>query len=619
MAIYRYDGGGTPGGTVKESVSNDGGKTWKDTGGSNKTGYKYSGSSSSSSSKGSSSSSGKNNSSSGSFGSSGSSGNVASSIDGWKDYTGATGKKYSVADSNGTIRITYNDGTSRLVRPGDSDFNATNSAMKSDLQGAGVGYTPSHTFTNENGTYTTKDYLTGNRDLQYALEQAAKSNGLGSTSVTDYVKGLYNRIGSQRSDGSTITVADIDKELGRLGLSDYNSKNALYTAGGSLLPGNEFVKQHTGSDGSNSADSRWWSYGGQDYLAGTNGGDSSYWAQYVNGKTGNLDNLSYLFGNMANNPYAREDQDFMNAYNQALGQFNQSAYGNGNGYGGTGNTNVDNVINYINSLNGYYNAAGSGTGSGTSSLLDLIQGYLDKGLSANQDYIAQQKELAQQNAEQLARSAWVNNQLQQDKMREGLSAAGLGTSGALQSAQMGLQGQYNSSIGDINSNLASMLSNLSGQELQQLSDYYNNLTQYAYNISNDEANRELQRAQLALQQQQAAYDQWYQQQQLAMQQQQWEQQLREYQDSLSDKSYSKKQDQAQYYMDAYNNGLLSDAGLVNALSNLGLISSGYWPNGSASSGLTAGQVNRKQGLLDLENSQLQNKYLQAQTGWMNRR
>ena len=30
MAIYRYDGGGTPGGTVKESVSNDGGKTWKD-------------------------------------------------------------------------------------------------------------------------------------------------------------------------------------------------------------------------------------------------------------------------------------------------------------------------------------------------------------------------------------------------------------------------------------------------------------------------------------------------------------------------------------------------------------------------------------------------------------
>ena len=28
MAIIKYDGGGKPGGTVKESISYDGGKTW---------------------------------------------------------------------------------------------------------------------------------------------------------------------------------------------------------------------------------------------------------------------------------------------------------------------------------------------------------------------------------------------------------------------------------------------------------------------------------------------------------------------------------------------------------------------------------------------------------------
>lgn len=257
MAIIKYDGGGKPGGTVKESISYDGGKTWN---GSGASGAAPSGSSSGTSKTGQSS--------------------------GWNNYTGATRKQYNVAGSNGTIQVTYKDGTTRTVLPTDSDYAATSQAMQSDLAGNGINYTPNYTFTNQNGTYTTKDYVNGNNDLKYALEQAAKNSGTGTSSTADYVKSLYNRIGTQRADGTTVTLADVDKELDRLGLSDYNSQNAIYTAGGSLLPGNQFVTQHTGADGSNSADSLWYSYGGQDYLAGANGGDSSNWAQYVNGRQG---------------------------------------------------------------------------------------------------------------------------------------------------------------------------------------------------------------------------------------------------------------------------------------------------------------------------------------------
>lgn len=294
-------------------------------------------------------------------------------------------------------------------------------------------------------------------------------------------------------------------------------------------------------------------------------------------------------------------------YNQAMGNFNNAAgLGNGNF---TGNANVDNAINYINSIGNYYGMTGGGSGS---SLLDQIKELLNNGLTANQDFIAQQKTLAQQNAEDLARSAWVNSQLQGDRMRDTLSAAGLGTSGALQSAQMGVQNNYNNALGNINSNLNSMLSSLSGQEMQMLSDYYNNLTNYAYNISNDEANRAMQQAQLAMQQQQMAYEQEMARQQLAMQQAQWDWQKQQ-------AEYDRKLNQGTLYQGLYDSGMMSDAGLYNSLANLGLIDAGYWPNGSASSGQTLGQMQRQQGLLDLLNAQLQNQYLQAQTNWMNRR
>ena len=596
MAIIKYSGRGDTG-----SISNDGGKTWNSLGGSGN------------------SPSGGNGGNQGNTGSSGNKGSTTVNSAGttWNNYNGATGKQYSVAGSNGTIRVTQKDGSTRTVLPTDADYSVTQKAMQADLQGNGIQYTPTRTFNNGNGPYTVKDYVTGNNNLKYALEQAAKNGGAGQSSTEEYAKSLYNRIGTQRADGTTVTLDDVNRELDRLGLSDYNSSNALLTAGGRLLPGNEFLKYKDDAGlTTNSPDSRWVSYGGQDYLMG---GDSANFAQYVNGKTGNLDNLSFLFGNMQNNPYAQQDREFMQAYQNAQNQFNAAGgigAGNGTNYSPTGYQNVDSVIQYVNSLNNYNAAAGNGGAGNTTNLLDMLQSYLNSGLDANKDFIQQQRTQAEQAASQQASDAYVNSRRAQNSLREQLSALGLGTSGALQSGQVGLQGDYSTNLNTINSNLDSMLSNLSQQELQVLSDYYNNMANYAYQVTNDEANRALQQAQLALQQQQAAYDQQYQQQQLAMQQAQWEWQK---QQAAYEQDQAQKQQQAAYYQSMYDSGLMSDMGLVNALNNLGLVSSGYWPNGSQTGGVTLGQMQRQQNALDLQNSKLQNAYLQAQTNWMNRR
>ena len=662
MAIIKYSGRGDTG-----SISNDGGKTWNSLGGSGN------------------SPSGGNGGNQGNTGSSGNKGSTTVNSAGttWNNYNGATGKQYSVAGSNGTIRVTQKDGSTRTVLPTDADYSVTQKAMQADLQGNGIQYTPTRTFNNGNGTYTVKDYVTGNNNLKYALEQAAKANNGGywkantgthtgntgkmytigdddsikitrldgttayvrpndknyeatvqamnadgvksgelvnynnaGLSVDDYVKSLYNRIGSQRGDGSVVSLSDINKELDRLGLSDYNSRNALLTAGGKLLPGNEFLKYKDDAGlTTNSPDSRWVSYGGQDYLMG---GDSANFAQYVNGKTGNLDNLSFLFGNMQNNPYAQQDREFMQAYQNAQNQFNAAGgigAGNGTNYSPTGYQNVDSVIQYVNSLNNYNAAAGNGGAGNTTNLLDMLQSYLNSGLDANKDFIQQQRTQAEQAASQQASDAYVNSRRAQNSLREQLSALGLGTSGALQSGQVGLQGDYSTNLNTINSNLDSMLSNLSQQELQVLSDYYNNMANYAYQVTNDEANRALQQAQLALQQQQAAYDQQYQQQQLAMQQAQWEWQKqqaeREYENTLSQQDYNKKLQQAGYYQDMYNSGTLGDEGLYNALAGLGLVNGGYFSNGSYTQGATTAQLERQLAQAQLQNQYLANQKLQS--------
>lgn len=674
MAIIKYERGAD--GVVRESVSNDGGKTFSQTGANSSNGY----SGSSSSKKPASTSSNKNtgNSSNKNTGNSGYSGytqdqynNQSAYLDNmintgtagqkawaqaekdklnsqyggnnnannggnngywhenpdgsgtqynnvdtgtwdtsgqkWTNVGGTQGVNYAISGDNGTIITTDSNGVQTRFLPTSADYNSFFNNMMNDIKAAGNSYTPHYTFgvdadlDGQQEYHDTKAYTWGNADLQYALQQAAKENpGL---SVEDYVKSFYDRIGQANAAGDgTVTVPSVDAELDRLGLSDWNSQNAILTAGQTLLPGNEFVTigpDKTGDEGT------WGFYGGQQYRLD---GDLADFVEYVNGKTGNLNNnLSYIFGDMANNPYAQQDPAFMQQYQQGQSQFN-----NANG-SITGNTNVDNVINYVNSLNNYNQAIGGNSGS---SLLEMLQGYLNSGLQANQDFIAQQRAMAEQQAQRQASDAYVNMVLAGDAAKEQMSALGLGTTGALQSALMGVQGNYSNNLATIDQNLATMLNGLSEQELQVLTDYYNNMANYAYQVTNDEADRALQQAQLALQQQQAAYDQQYQAQQLAMQQAQWEWQK---QQAAYEQEQNQKLQQAAYYQSMYDNGSLSDAGLVNALSNLGLISGGYWPNGSYTNGSTIGQAQRQQAALDLQNAQLQNDYLQAQTNWMNRR
>ena len=500
-----------------------------------------------------------------------SSGNTGTSKYGYSSgnnqYTGNTGKQYNVSGANGAITVNRPDGTTSTVQRGDANYQATLDAMQKD----GVNYTPNTTYTNQNGTYTTKSYTAGNKDLQYALEQAAKGSSTG-VSVDDYVNSLYNRVGSQRADGSTVTLNDVKNELTRLGLQDYLPGNAIYTAGGNLLPGNEFVayKDNNGQT-TNSEDSRWASYGGQDYLVG---GDSNNFVNYVNALTGNYNNLDYIFGgaNMANNPYAQQNPEFLNQFNQQLAALYAQAGGNPAGSAvGNVNTNINN--NYSdNSLGGYVGslgALGGATGQDyASGLWSQIEAMLKGGNDAYNQFLDSQQATAEKNAEELAREAWVRSQLAGDGLKEGLSAAGLGASGALQSAQLGVQNSFNNSLANINNSLNDMSANINEQKLAALTDLNKNLTDYAYQIQNDEYNRAMQQAQLY--QQQLEY-------QKALEQQQWEnayqQQLldiqnRQYADETAN---AQKAQQAEYYANLYNIGQISGAQYQQYLRSLGLI------------------------------------------------
>ena len=484
-------------------------------------------------------------------------------------YTGNTGKQYNVSGANGAITVNRPDGTTSTVQRGDANYQATLDAMQKD----GVNYTPNTTYTNSNGTYTSKSYTAGNADLQYALQQAAKQSSNGSVSLDDYVNSLYNRVGTQRADGSTVSLKNVTDELTRLGLQDYLPGNAIYTAGGTLLPGNEFVSYHDNNgQTSNSEDSRWASYGGRDYLIG---GDSSNYVNYVNALTGNYNNLDYIFGgvNMANNPYAQQDPEFLNQFNQQLAALYAQAAGNaGNGAGG----NVNNVVNNNysnNSLGGYVGSLGSlgaatGQNNYTSGLWSEIEAMLRGGNDAYNQFLDSQQATANRNAEELARQAWVNSQLAGDGLREGLSAAGLGASGALQSAQLGVQNNFNNSLANINNSLNSMNSSINEQRLAALTDLNKNLTDYAYQIQSDEYNRALQQAQLY--QQQLEY-------QNALQQQQWENAFRQQQAEIANQqfadelAYNKAKQQGDYYTNMYAAGSIGGQQYQQYLKQLGLL------------------------------------------------
>lgn len=494
---------------------------------------------------------------------------------GWDTYTGANGIQYSIG-ANGTIIANQNGHQTRYLTT-DANFNDVYAEMQKQI---GNAYTPYYNWTDANGNnITTKNYLLGNADLKYALEQAMKANGSNTYDIDGYVRDLYSNVGQQRNDGTVITLADVNAELNRLGLSDYNSDNVIYTAGGDLIPNNQFVTNKTGGFGTNSEDSTWVSYGGQDYLVG---GDSANYVDYVNGKTGNTNSLDYIFDDMANNPYAMQDPEFLTGYNQQLNNFNNSA-GIQNSTAQntvTGNQNVDNVINYVNSLNGYNQATG-GTGV---NLLDMLQSYLNGGLEANQNFINQQRAYAEQQAQQQASDAYVNKVLAGDALKQQLSALGLGTSGAVQSAQMGVQGQYGNNLAQINSNLAQMLNGLSEQELQVLSDYYNNMANYAYKVTNDEADRAYRNAQLALQQQQMAYDEAYRQQQLALQKQQYDWENNFAQQKYNDSQNANKQTGGNAYAPSKQGGVAYEN---TSNINLDIVN----PNNPQNSGEVKPQVN----------------------------
>ena len=484
-------------------------------------------------------------------------------------YTGNTGKQYNVSGANGAITVTRPNGTVDTYQRDDAQYKAVVDAMNKD----GVNYTPNTTYTNSNGTYTSKSYTAGNADLRYALQQAAKQSSNGSVSLDDYVNSLYNRVGTQRANGTTVSLSDVTNELTRLGLQDYLPGNAIYTAGGTLLPGNEFGSYHNDNgQTSNSQDSRWYSYGGRDYLIS---GDSANYANYVNAMTGNYDNMDYIFGgvNMANNPYAQQNPEFLNQFNQQLAALYAQAAGNaGNGAGG----NVNNVVNNNysnNSLGGYVGSLGSlgaatGQNNYTSGLWSEIEAMLRGGNDAYNQFLDSQQATANRNAEELARQAWVNSQLAGDGLREGLSAAGLGASGALQSAQLGVQNNFNNSLANINNSLNSMNSSINEQRLAALTDLNKNLTDYAYQIQNDEYNRAMQQAQLY--QQQLEY-------QNALQQQQWENAFRQQQAEIANQqyadelAYNKAKQQGDYYTNMYAAGSIGGQQYQQYLKQLGLL------------------------------------------------
>lgn len=652
MAIIKYERGSD--GVVRESVSNDGGKSFSQTGANSSNGYSGSSSSknpaSSSGNKNTGNSSNKNNGNSGYSGytqdqynnqsayldnmintgtagqkawaqaekdklnsqyggnnnanNGGNNGYWHENPDGsgtqynnvdtgtwdtsgqkWTNVGGTQGVNYAISGDNGTIITTDSNGVQTRFLPTSADYNSFFNNMMNDIKAAGNSYTPHYTFgvdrdlDGQQEFYDTKAYTWGNADLQYAMQQAAKENpGL---SVEDYVKSFYDRIGQANAAGDgTVTVPSVDAELDRLGLSDWNSQNAILTAGQTLLPGNEFVTigpDKTGDEGT------WGFYGGQQYRLD---GDLADFVEYVNGKTGNLNNnLSYIFGDMANNPYAQQDPEFMEQYQQGQNQFNNISGITGNsGSNGsyTGNANVDSVIDYIGSVQDYINS--SGGGSGTSNLLEMVQGWLDNGLEANQDFLAQQRAMAEQQAQQQASDAYVNKILAGDAMAEQMSAMGLGTSGAVQSAQMGIQGDYSNNLAAIRNNLSTMLNGLSEQELQILTDYYNNSAQYNYQIANDELDREMQKAQLALQLQQTQYAQEMARQQMAFQQAQfdWQKQQADrefaneqsqYNDSqkqyAEETDYAQRLQQAAQYAQMHNAGVIGATDYFNAMKQLG--------------------------------------------------
>lgn len=562
--------------------------------------------------------------------------NIGSGSNDWSTAgVGSTGKSYSTSNSNNSIAVTYKDGTTRLVNPGDADYNTTWNAMQTDLKSNGINYVPTHTTTvyrdvvgNEKdgyqidyskpSTFQTTAYMPGNADLQKAMQEAARNNG-GSISLNDYVKQLYNTSESREA---------LDAELNRLGLSDFNTSNAIYTAGQNILPGGnaanlgrwEYGDAGIMNNGS-PQNGLYYTYGGRTYLMGSNGQYASPYAdlaQYANGKTGNWGMADYALGNIGNNSMVMGDEALRDAYmnNGAYQQWNTPT-GNGSGVVPVGNGNVINN----NTLNNAYganfntnstggNLAGSLNTGGTisadgNSLLGQITQLLNQQLTTKQDYLRNQEENAQANAEDLRHQAWINSQLNEVSTRNRLAGQGLATSGAMDSAMQGVQSNYNTALNDVNTNLKDTLNNLNAQGIQALTDHYNNMTNYTYNITTDEMNRAIENLKLQMQQQEM---------QMQQQEMEWNHQYQQQQLAQKDKEleYQRKQDVANYAWQLYQDGQLSAAGYNAELQALGFQDPGFYPNGIATNN-TATAMALQSGALDNKQAQANIAHTNAQT------
>ena len=560
-----------------------------------------------------------------------------------KTITGNTGKTYTY-NSDGSITTNRPDGTSSTVRQGDALWNATNNAIAADTPKAvsvqtyvdnlssrlGQGSTASTpknwtmdelrnpnsgaatptnyntpgaykdadgnwvTSTSMQRTYTTdgngntvldptktdswtqRAYLQDNKDLQYAMSQY----GTGK-SVNDYVKSLYDRIGTERSDGTRVTREDVYNELNRLGLSDFDENHVIYTAGGNYLPGGsaaQYGRESYGDEGimvnGSPQGGRYYTYGGQTYLMNSNGqgiNDAANLSQFANLMTGKSGVGDIMFGGMGNNTMIAGDpnaqQAMMNLYGQyapylqAPGSGNQGTLGNG-----STSTNVNDTLNYFNSVINYGNATGN------TSLMGNIADMLKAALTASQDFIASQKTQASDQATAQARSAWINKQLNQKAMANSMSSSGYGTSGATISAMQGIENEYGKNLNDINTNLNTMLSSLSQQELQALASYYDKLTDYQYKITSDQQQMALDREKMAIDQQQWRDDYALRQQQNAQQQAQYDlQNQRSQEETEYKRAYDIRLEKAQQLNNALNAGVISTKAWTNGMKEIGFM------------------------------------------------
>lgn len=425
----------------------------------------------------------------------------------------------SSTNRDGSTTDRYSNGGSVTIYDSSKGQNAsgTGSGIPSGSYygGSYSGGGSTNSYTNSYGdTYTTPSYLNGNKDLQYAMQQSAQNNGKGSVSVSEYAASLLNSIGSKGKDA-------VVAEMNRLGLQDFLPPslggNGILTAGGQILPGNQYGNYKEDDYG------KWYSYGGQDYLVG---GSNADYADYVNGKTNNLADLYSLYKDMSENSYAQADQAWLSNFL--------------NKHGGMSSDDAQKA-SFIASYNNYSGNNGGGSSNSSNGYLDYLQNAQNLSKQAIEEQIRsileglQGKKLtAEQTAEEQAKQARLNMLLSEQSMKNALSASGLSNTGYSESSQIGLNNSYQQALNQINTDKSTALTAIDRAIAEAQSagnaELAQTLAQYSQTIA------------AAMQvQEQADYQKWYNQQML-------ERQDREYNaaQALADRNWQYQLGQDEY-------------------------------------------------------------------------